>query len=359
MREQEYMQMAIELAKKGEGHVNPNPLVGAVVVKDDKIIGRGYHKFFGGPHAEVYALEEAGEFANGATLYVTLEPCSHFGKTPPCVNKIINSGIKKCYVAIEDPNPLVAGNGIKLLREKGIEVEVGLCEKEARDLNRIFLKYIKEKIPFLFVKCGITLDGKIATKTFNSKWITNSLSRQKVQELRNKHMGIMVGINTVLRDNPSLDARVENAKNPYRIVVDPYLEIDIDSKLLKFDDKKVIIITSSEERNNIKKINLEKNGIKFIELEGRKFSFAKMLKELGSLGIDSVLLEGGGNLISSAFKEKAIDGGEIFIAPKIIGDSEAIPMVSGFDINNLDEAINLENVKINSYGNNCSMEFYR
>ncbi|MBQ3437593.1 MAG: bifunctional diaminohydroxyphosphoribosylaminopyrimidine deaminase/5-amino-6-(5-phosphoribosylamino)uracil reductase RibD, partial [Fusobacterium sp.] len=242
------MAKAMELAKLGFGKVNPNPLVGAVVVKDNKIVGEGWHKEYGGPHAEVHALDMAGKNAEGATIYVTLEPCSHYGKTPPCAKKIIDSGIKKCIVATLDPNPLVAGKGIKLLEEAGVEVEVGLLEAEAKILNRVFFKYISTNTPYLFLKCGITLDGKIASRTGNSKWITNEIAREKVQKLRTKYMSIMVGINTVLEDNPSLDSRCENSRNPFRIVIDPFLKIKEHAKLLNFKDNKAIIITSENNK---------------------------------------------------------------------------------------------------------------
>ena len=366
---EKYMCIAIELAKKGAGGVNPNPMVGAVVVKNGKVIGRGYHKFFGGPHAEVYALEEAGKEAEGATIYVTLEPCSHYGKTPPCAKKIIDMGIKKCFIGSSDPNPKVAGKGVAMLKEAGIEVVENVLKKECDEINQVFFKYIKSKIPYLFVKCGITLDGKIALSNGISKWITNSIAREKVQYYRNKFMGIMVGINTVLTDNPSLTARIENGVNPFRIIVDPNLQINENCKVVKNnEDEKTIIITSQKnlfaedvENTEIQmkqKRLVEKNKVKFIFIDGEKFSFKKMLEEIGKTGIDSVLLEGGETLISLAFEENVIDGGEIFIANKILGDSGAKPFISGFVREKMDEAIQLTNVRNNIYGENVGMEFY-
>lgn len=366
---EKYMRMAIELAKKGAGAVNPNPMVGAVVVKNGEVIGRGYHKFFGGPHAEVYALEEAGEKAEGATIYVTLEPCSHYGKTPPCAKKIIDMGIKKCFIGSSDPNPKVAGRGVAMLKEAGIEVVENVLKEECDEINQVFFKYIKTKIPYLFVKCGITLDGKIALSNGISKWITNSISREKVQYYRNKFMGIMVGINTVLTDNPSLTARIENGVNPFRIIVDPNLQIDENCKVVKNnEDEKTVIITSqknlfTEDAENteiqIKQKRLaEENKVKFIFIDGEKFSFRKMLEEIGKAGIDSILLEGGETLISLAFEENAIDGGEIFIANKILGDSSAKPFISGFVREKMEEAVQLTNVRNNIYGENVGMEFY-
>lgn len=364
-----YMRMAIELAKKGAGAVNPNPMVGAVVVKNGEVIGRGYHKFFGGSHAEVYALEEAVEKAEGATIYVTLEPCSHYGKTPPCAKKIIDMGIKKCFIGSSDPNPKVAGRGVAMLKEAGIEVVENVLKEECDEVNQVFFKYIKTKIPYLFVKCGITLDGKIALSNGISKWITNSIAREKVQYYRNKFMGIMVGINTVLTDNPSLTARIENGVNPSRIIVDPNLQIDENCKVVKNnEDEKTVIITSqknlfTEDAENteiqIKQKRLsEENKVKFIFIDGEKFSFRKMLEEIGKAGIDSILLEGGETLISLAFEENVIDGGEIFIANKILGDSSAKPFISGFVREKMEEAVQLTNVRNNIYGENVGMEFY-
>ena len=366
---EKYMRMAIELAKKGAGAVNPNPMVGAVVVKNGEVIGRGYHKFFGGPHAEVYALEEAGKEAEGATIYVTLEPCSHYGKTPPCAKKIIDMGIKKCFIGSSDPNPKVAGKGVAMLKEAGIEVVENVLKEECDEINQVFFKYIKTRVPYLFVKCGITLDGKIALSNGISKWITNSIAREKVQYYRNKFMGIMVGINTVLTDNPSLTARIENGVNPFRIIVDPNLQIDEDCKVVKNnEDEKTVIITSqknlfTEDAENteiqIKQKRLaEENKVKFIFIDGEKFSFRKMLEEIGKAGIDSILLEGGETLISLAFEENVIDGGEIFIANKILGDSSAKPFISGFVREKMEEAVQLTNVRNNIYGENVGMEFY-
>ena len=372
--DKKYMRMAIELAKKGEGAVNPNPLVGAVVVRDGKVVGKGYHRFFGGPHAEVYALEEAGKEAFGATIYVTLEPCSHYGKTPPCAKKIIDMGIKKCFVGSSDPNPQVAGKGVAMLKKAGIEVVESVLKDECDKLNQVFFKYIKTKIPYLFLKCAITLDGKIATKTGNSKWITNEIAREKVQFYRNKFMGIMVGINTVMLDNPSLTARIQNGVNPFRIVVDPHLKINENCKVVKNnEDEKTVIITSQKNQfvENSENINdkdfeikmkqkrlSQNNKVKFIFFDKEKFSFKEMLEEIGKMGIDSVLLEGGESLISLAFKEEVIDAGEIFVANKILGDKNAKPFISGFSKDKMEEAILLNNVKNNIYGENIGMEFY-
>lgn len=356
--DEKYMDLALELAEKGKGYVNPNPMVGAVVVKDGEIVGKGWHKFYGGPHAEVYALDEAGEKAEGATIYVTLEPCLHFGKTPPCAEKIKKMKIKKCVIACLDPNPIVAGRGKKILEEAGIEVVVGVREKEAKELNKVFMKYITEKNPYLFLKCAITLDGKIATNERDSKWITNEKSREKVQFLRHEYMGIMIGINTLINDNPRLTARIENGINPFRIVVDPHLRTPLESNFVNMaDDNKSIIITSKENEKNDKIKELENKNVKIIYMEGFDFSVHEILKKIGELKIDSVLLEGGSYLISKAFKENRIDGGEIFIAPKILGGG--LPFIDGFDFKEIKDCFHLQNVKFNVYDDNISVEFHK
>lgn len=356
--DEKYMDLALELAEKGRGYVNPNPMVGAVVIKDGEIVGKGWHKFYGGPHAEVYVLDEAGEKAEGATIYVTLEPCSHFGKTPPCAEKIKKMKIKKCVIACLDPNPIVAGRGKKILEEAGIEVVVGVREKEAKELNKVFMKYITEKNPYLFLKCAITLDGKIATNERDSKWITNEKSREKVQFLRHEYMGIMVGINTLINDNPRLTARIENGVNPFRIVVDPHLRTPLESNFVNMaDDNKSIIVTSKENEKNDKITELENKNVKIIYMEGFNFSVHEILKKIGELKIDSVLLEGGSYLISKAFKENRIDGGEIFIAPKILGGG--LPFIDGFDFKEIKDCFHLENVKFNVYDDNISVEFHK
>mgnify|MGYP003431441315 FL=1 len=353
-----YMDMAVELAKNGIGRVNPNPLVGAVIVKDGEVIGKGYHKYYGGPHAEVYALEEAGSNAKGADIYVTLEPCSHYGKTPPCTERVIKSGIKRCFIGSYDSNPLVSGQGIKKLRENNIEVEVGIQRETCDSLNKIFFKYIKEKKPYLFLKCAITLDGKIASRTGDSKWISNELSREKVQNYRSKFMGIMVGINTVLADDPRLTARIENGVDPFRIIIDPHLKIDEKFSIIKNnEDKKTIIITSSDCDKEKQDFLEKKYEIKFLHLDGFDYLLEDIMIEVGRINIDSILLEGGAKLISQAFKEKVIDAGEIFISNKILGDEMGKSFISGFSREKISDSFILENIKYNLYGDNIGVEF--
>ena len=364
--DEKYMKIAIEEAKKGIGGVNPNPLVGAVIVKNNKIIGKGYHKCYGENHAEINALEIAGDEADGATIYVTLEPCAHFGKTPPCALELVKRGIKKCVIGSLDSHSKVDGNGVEILKKAGIEVVTKVLEKECIELNQVFFKYINTKLPYVFVKVAITMDGKIALKNGKSKWITNEKSRAKGHYYRNKFMGIMVGINTVLLDDPSLTIYLENnveiKRNPIRIVIDPNLKINEKYNIIKNNkDKKTLIVTELKNKNTEKQIFLEKNyNIKFLYLEKKedKFSLEDILKKLGEINIDSVLIEGGESLISQAFKEKIVDAGEIFISNKIVGDSEAKSFISRFNLDEMKNAIELQNIQYNINDNNIGVEFY-
>lgn len=354
-----FMEIAINEAKKGIGAVNPNPLVGAVLVKDNKILAMGHHEFYGGPHAEVNTLNKSND-TEGCTLYVTLEPCSHYGKTPPCTKLIISSKIKRCVIATLDPNPLVSGQGVKQLEEAGIEVIIGVLENEARNLNKVFFKYIENKIPYIFIKAGITLDGKIATQSFSSQWITNSLARNKVEKYRNFFSGILVGANTVVQDNPSLRCKVLGNRNPYRLILDKDLIISEKYSIISNNEDQKTFIITSEKNINLEKFQLfsEKFSIKFITFSENE-NLKDILKKIGSYNIDSILVEGGSGVISSFFKEEIYDGGEIIIAPKILGDGLAIPFLNGFSPNMIDEGITLKNIKINIYDDNVGFEFYK
>lgn len=358
--DREYMRMALELAVKGEGAVNPNPMVGAVVVKNGKVIGKGYHRYFGGPHAEVYAIEEAGLEANGAEIYVTLEPCSHFGKTPPCADKIIVAGIKKCYIAMKDPNPLVAGRGVKRMQEAGIEVVSGIMEEEAVKLNHVFLKYITTGEPYVYLKCAITIDGKIATRNGSSKWITGEQAREEVHRIRNRYMGVIVGKNTVLHDDPELNVRVEvdNLRNPFRIIVDPELDVPKNARVIKAaEDGKTIIIAKKEMAETMKGYLFKEKGVKIVDGGEYPFNMREVLRKLGRMGIDSVLVEGGRGIISSFFSEKLIDGGTIFIAPKILGDEHGKSFIGGFERKSISESFELRDIEIKSYGKDIAYRF--
>lgn len=344
------MKRAIQLAKIGEGYTYPNPLVGAVIVKHNNIIGEGYHGYYGGPHAEVNALKNATEDVREATMYVTLEPCSHYGKTPPCANAIVQSGIKKVVIAMKDPNNLVSGRGIEILKKNGVKVITGICEKEARKVNEVFIKYITTKIPFCIMKTAMTLDGKIATVSGDSKWISNEYSRKYVHEIRHRVSGIMVGIGTVLRDNPSLTTRLKdkNGRDSSRIIVDSSARIPLESKILnlKSDVKTIVATTELAKGEKLQAIKDKGAEIIVTPLKNNRVDLTYLMQELGKRGIDSVLLEGGASLNYSALDEKIVDKVISFIAPKIIGGEISKTPVGGVGKSCIKDAIMLENIEL-------------
>ncbi|MCK8060342.1 MULTISPECIES: bifunctional diaminohydroxyphosphoribosylaminopyrimidine deaminase/5-amino-6-(5-phosphoribosylamino)uracil reductase RibD [unclassified Fusibacter] len=346
----QYMKQAIALARLGTGYVNPNPLVGAVIVKNNRVIGRGYHKEFGGPHAEVNAVNDATEDLKGATIYVTLEPCSHYGKTPPCVDLIIEKGFSEVVIGLKDPNPLVAGKGIKKLEEHGIKVTVGMLESEIRDMNRYFLKYILENKPYVTMKTAMTLDGKIATKTGDSKWISCARSREHVHAMRHDMMGIMVGIGTVLADDPSLTTRLELVKglNPRPIIVDAKGRLPLDAKLLSEHQKGGVILATTELIDPEKEAELTLKGIEMIKtpsMDGR-VDLDNLMERLYSLGIDSVLLEGGSTLNAGALTAGIVDEVISFIAPKVVGGYAASSPVGGIGVENMSDATYFDLIEV-------------
>lgn len=357
-----YMERALELAAKGIGYTNPNPLVGAVIVKNGKIIGEGYHEVCGSNHAEVNAFKNATEDVRGATMYVTLEPCSHYGKTPPCANAIVQKGIKKVVIGLKDPNPLVAGRGIQILKDNNIEVITGVMEKEGRKLNEIFLKYITTKVPFCILKTAMTLDGKIAAYTGDSKWITNEFSRKYVHQLRHRVSGIMVGIGTILADDPLLNTRLDtgNGSDPTRIIVDSNTRIPLEAKVLHMESKAKTIIAATElaDKNKIKA--LEDIGAEIIitPLKNNRVDLTYLMKVLGERGIDSVLLEGGSELNYSAIEEGIVDKVNSFIAPKIIGGRGAKTPIGGVGKAVMKEAIEIKDIQIHSFGDDVMLEGY-
>lgn len=341
-----FMKRALQLAKKGEGFVNPNPMVGSVIVIDDEVVAEGWHEVYGGNHAEINALANAPKDLSKATMYVTLEPCSHYGKTPPCVDRIIESGIKKVVISMEDPNPLVSGNGIRLLRKAGIEVIENVLKEESQSLNEVFIKYISTKIPFVLMKTAMTLDGKIASKTGDSKWITSEESRKYVHSLRHKFKGIMVGIGTVIQDDPMLNIRHLEGDyvNPIRIVVDTNGRIPLNSKIIKSAKEIPVILAVSEGIEVDKEKSLKIHGVEIIKvpLLDNRLNLKYLLIELGKLGIDSILLEGGGNLNWGMLSENLVDKIEAFVGSKIIGGSESKTSVEGEGYLLMSQGINLE-----------------
>lgn len=349
-----YMRIALSLAAKGAGSVNPNPLVGAVIVRNNTVIGNGYHEQYGGAHGEINAMANAVSDIKGATLYVTLEPCSHHGKTPPCADALIKAQISKVFVAMVDPNPLVAGQGIEKLRENGIEVEVGMLEAEAKELNRVFIKYIETKKPYVVLKSAMSLDGKIATYSGHSKWISCEKSRQYVHTLRNELKGIMVGVNTVINDDPELTTRLENGKgrNPVRIVVDSRGRIPLSAKMLQNPHENPIIIAATTQFPERKRVFLEESGhmVLILPEANGHVDLVSLMDELVKLKIDGILLEGGGTLNESALKSGIVDEVQFIIAPLLLGGRDAISPVEGLGFNTIDEGISLHHLTTRQLG---------
>ncbi len=371
---EKYMRLAIEEAKKGEGFVNPNPLVGAVIVKDGKILGTGYHKKYGENHAEINAILDTKKKNNNienATIYINLEPCSHYGKTPPCADAIIKNKFKKAVIGCLDSNIKVAGNGIKKLREAKIEVVENVLEEDCKKLNEVFFHYINTKKPFMVMKYAMTMDGKIASVSGKSKWITSEKSREHAHLFRKKYSAIMVGINTVIEDNPTLNCRIkDNPKNPIRIILDSDLKIDLKSNICKTSkDIKTYIAsvkpTAKSNKNMEKKKELEYLGIEIIETSPKdlskdfKVNLQELIKILGEeKNIDSVLIEGGATLHAALLKEKLIDKALIYIAPKIFGGLNAKTPIAGEGIEEPDNAIKLIGGKLKNIGEDLFMEYY-
>jgi len=343
------MQLAYNLAQKGCGGVNPNPLVGAVIVKDGKIIGEGYHEFCGGPHAEVNAFRSAKESVEGATMYVTLEPCSHFGKTPPCAQAIVDNKIARVVIGMLDPNPLVSGRGVKLLQEHGIEVESDFLSAELAQMNRVFLKFIQDKKPYVIMKTAMTLDGKISSRTGDSRWVSNEHSRAKVHELRNELMAIMVGVDTVIADDPMLTTRLQGNKkgrNPIRIVVDSKARIPLHAKILNSaaEAKTIVAVTALADQNKVDQIIALGNEVIFIGEKEDRVDLNQLMQTLGEKGIDGILLEGGATLNYAALESQIVDEVHAYIAPKLIGGYDAKTPVGGKGIEKMKDAVNLQNI---------------
>ena len=359
MKDIDFMQMALDLALKARGQTSPNPLVGAVIVKGNRIISKGYHRRCGSDHAEVVALTKAGRRARGAKLYVTLEPCSHYGRTPPCVHKIIDSGIKEVVVGMKDPNPVNNGTSIRILKCAGVKVKVGFLENELRKANEAFVKYITQKMPFVVVKSAQTLDGKIAAANGQSKWITSSGTRRFARYLRNDFDAMMVGVNTVLKDDPRLNP-APPSKKIKKIILDGTLRVKYGMNLFK-DTAPANILIATTRRANKNKLNfLSNKGINVMicpDIKG-KINLPWLLKRLAAFEITSVLIEGGAEVVGSAIKEKVADKALIFIAPKLIGDQTAKGSVIGMNIKNVNQAIRLKDLSFWRIGEDILVEGY-
>ncbi len=347
--DEKYMKEAIELAKKRKGLTHPNPTVGAVIVKDRKIIGKGFHEKAGKPHAEREAIKDAlekGENIEGATMYVTLEPCCHYGRTPPCTEAIIDNRIKRVVVATLDPNPQVAGKGIEILKEKGIEVKTGVLEDEAKELNEDFFVYITEKRPFVHLKIAQSIDGKIATYTGSSKWITGEKARKYAHKLRKEATAIMVGVGTALADNPSLTVRhVETEKQPKRVLVDKDLKTPFDFNIFDKSAETIVITSDRVDKEKIKELEKRENiKVIILPLKKERFSIKDILDALYKEEIVHLLVEGGKNLITQFIKEGIYDKISLFIAPKIIGE-EGISSIGKLGIKDIKDAVKLKRKK--------------
>lgn len=360
MFQEKYMREALELAKKGMGFVSPNPMVGAIIVKNGEIIGRGWHKKYGGLHAEREAFADCdskGIDCIGADMYVTLEPCCHYGKTPPCTEAVIKHKIGHVYVGSSDPNPLVAGKGTKILREHDIEVTEGILKDECDELNEIFFHYITTGKPFITMKYAMTMDGKIACYTGKSQWITGEQARQNVQQERLRHSAIMVGIGTVLADNPMLTCRLENGRNPIRIICDTNLRIPIDCNIVQTaKEVPTIIATSSANTEKIKLLENFGCTVMNIPKKDGHINLSTLTENIGSMKIDSILLEGGGELNWSMLNAGLVNKIQAYIAPKIFGGAGAKSAVSGIGVPAPSDAFLLYDTKIKHFGDDIMIE---
>lgn len=354
------MKRALDLAQQGYGLVNPNPLVGAVIVKNGKIIGEGYHEYFGGPHAEINALKNIKN-AIGATLYVTLEPCNHFGKTPPCTDRIIQEKISRVVIGLRDPNPMVNGKGVRKLRKEGIHVETGILKQEITKLNEVYTKYITTGLPFCVVKTAMTLDGKISTVSGDSKWISNEKSRRFVHELRHRYSAIMVGVNTIIKDNPALTDRSEFAirKNPVRIIVDSKGRTPEHAQVFDIDQARTIFaITAGAGKIFIDLVHQKGAETIVCPEKNNQVDLTFLIKQLGVKGIDSILIEGGSALNFSAYEEGIVDKVYAFIAPKIVGGESAKSPVGGTGFDPLNKALNLTFESVTRHDEDIMVEAY-
>lgn len=339
--DEKWMQECLRLARRGAGFVSPNPMVGCVIVKHGRSVGRGYHRKFGWAHAEREALKQAGASARGATLYVNLEPCSHYGKTPPCVDAVVQAGVRVVVVGTRDPNPLVTGRGIVALRRAGIRVRTGIREKESRELNEAFFKYIQSQVPFVTLKLAQTLDGKIASKNGQSRWITSREARIRVHRLRAEHDAVLVGAGTVLADDPQLTVRLIDGRNPIRVVIDGLLRSPIDARVFRSGRKTRTLLFASERvvRSKRDKVaRLQSRGVEVVPLSARSglINLKDVLGELGRRNIASVLVEGGQQIFTQFVRHRLADKAWVFTAPKILG--EGIATVGNLGLSRVDQS---------------------
>ena len=359
MDDQKWMKRALRLAEKGRGRTSPNPMVGAVVVKEGRVIGEGYHVKAGGDHAEIIALRQAGEEARGATLYLNLEPCTHYGRTPPCAPAVIQTGVNRVVIGMEDPNPLVRGRGVKQLRTAGLEVEVGIHEKECQRLNEAFCKYILKREPFIILKVAATLDGKVADRKGDSKWISGETSRRFVHRLRDEVDGVIVGIGTVLKDDPMLTARVRGGRDPYRIILDSRLRIPEGAKVTEISPSKTIIATTeAAPKDKIERLESKKVRVLVLNSKEGKINLRACISKLGEMEMMSLLVEGGSQVNGAFIDEDLVDKLLLFLSPKLMGDSQALGIFGGKRVTYLKEAIALREVRTKRIGEDILIEGY-
>jgi diaminohydroxyphosphoribosylaminopyrimidine deaminase/5-amino-6-(5-phosphoribosylamino)uracil reductase len=353
---QQFMRRALSLARKGIGKTSPNPAVGCVIVRNGEIIGQGWHRRAGTPHAEVHALRDAGGVAKGADVYVTLEPCSHFGKTPPCADALIEARVARVYVAMVDPNPKVAGRGIEKLRAAGIEVTIGVLEKECRAINRPFIKHVTTTLPFVTLKSAMTLDGKTATASCDSRWVTGEASRRLVHKLRGESDAIMVGIGTVLADDPQLTCRIKGGRDPQRVIIDSKLRIPLSAKVLTVASPvRALVATIADDPAKIRAIEaLGAEVLRCRERNGR-VDLQDLMAKLGGRGIQSLLLEGGAGLAGAMLDNQLIDRCLFFYAPKLVG-GEGIGLFSGCGAALMADAVPLDNIAVRRCGADIIVE---
>ena len=362
MKDREYMELALELALKGRGKVDPNPLVGAVIVKDGKIIGKGYHTEYGKLHAEREALADCSGSPEGAVMYVTLEPCCHHGKQPPCTDAVIDAGISRVVIGSADPNPLVAGKGVEILKSHGIEVVEGFMKAECDAINPAFFHFIKKGMTYVVMKYAMTMDGKIATRTGASKWITSEAARKRVHEDRNRYMAIMAGIGTVLKDDPLLTCRIPGGRDPVRVICDTNLRIPLDSQIVQTAKKYRTLIATAEaggsETGEDKYSALIAKGceVLYIPVKNGHVDLELLMKKLGEQKISSVLLEGGGTLNWSALEAGIVDRLQVYIAPKLFGGKDAPSPVGGMGVGMPAEAFMAEKPKVTFIGDDILIE---
>ncbi|HEY3304952.1 MAG TPA: bifunctional diaminohydroxyphosphoribosylaminopyrimidine deaminase/5-amino-6-(5-phosphoribosylamino)uracil reductase RibD [Candidatus Binatia bacterium] len=352
-----YMRMALGLALQGAGRTSPNPLVGAVLVRGGKIVGTGYHRRAGGDHAEIVALKRAGKKARGATLYINLEPCSHYGRTPPCTLSVIQSGVKTVVAGMADPNPLVSGLGIRALRKAGIQVRLGVLGEESRRLNEAFTKYITRRVPFVIVKLAASLDGKIAAATGHSRWITGPEARRRVHQMRNHVDAVLVGVGTIVADNPQLTCRIPGGRNPIRIVLDSALRIPLSARVLRERGKTIV---AAGTRVPIRKVRaIEKLGAEVWRLPTRDggVPFASVLRAMGKREMVSVMVEGGAETAGRALSEKVVDKVCFFYAPKIIG-GDGLDMIAPIGVKWMSRSLRIDNLAVEKVGQDLLVTGY-